>query len=369
MQTNSAKRGTIGPSPPTQKPAARAQPTLNQTQALRQARFSAHLKAMLEIAKTFKFNEYKIRTVNIDGQHWFVAQDICEAIGLKSTPAAVYRLPENEKLSVDIETGVRGTPARTVISWDGLMSLTDRSYKRWAKALQKWAKREILPAINQTAKEESTTDSGITEDEPKTPVPVATETFTNGIFTLEIAPYGDGFKVSGPSLAKALGFASASDMTRSIPEDEKGSGFFLTPGGIQKVSYVNESGFYRVVGQRQVARIKDPRIRTQAEQFQNWVFKEVIPTIRKTNGYAIKPEPHPAIDDRQAEPHPAINERQAEPYPAMDKAHAELELCKAAKGLVDDDFLQSKVRAVLNRALGTNTHEHEARSGFWAYGV
>lgn len=113
------------------------------------------------------------------------------------------------------------------------------------------------------------------------------ETFSNGEFELHVIPDGDTFKVAGPTLAKALAFRDAYAMIRNLPHDEKGSVLERTPGGDQVINFVTEAGFYHVIGQRQIGRIKDPQVRAQVERFQRWVHHEVLPSIRRTGGYTI----------------------------------------------------------------------------------
>ncbi|MDC4982300.1 BRO-N domain-containing protein [Acinetobacter baumannii] len=65
--------------------------------------------------------------------------------------------------------------------------------------------------------------------------------------------------------------------------DEKGLADCHTPtnGGNQKIKFVNEPNLYRIT-----FRSNKP----EAKQFQDWVFNEVLPTIRKTGKYeAPKP--------------------------------------------------------------------------------
>ena len=64
--------------------------------------------------------------------------------------------------------------------------------------------------------------------------------------------------------------------------DHKGVASFSTPtnGGIQNITFVNEPNLYRVIFRSNKA---------EARQFQDWVFNEVLPTIRKTGGYNTKP--------------------------------------------------------------------------------
>jgi prophage antirepressor-like protein len=110
--------------------------------------------------------------------------------------------------------------------------------------------------------------------------------FSNGQFQLEVAPHPiDGFRVQAPGLARALGFRDAYRMLETIPEEEKGYTLASTPGGDQNITYVTEAGFYRVLGQRQPSRIQDEMLRARVEAFQNWVYREVLPSIRATGGY------------------------------------------------------------------------------------
>lgn len=76
-------------------------------------------------------------------------------------------------------------------------------------------------------------------------------------------------------VAKALGYINTRD---AISKHCKGVAKRDTPtkSGNQQVSYIPESDVYRLV-----MRSKPP----QAEQFQDWVCDEVLPTIRKTGGY------------------------------------------------------------------------------------
>ena len=66
--------------------------------------------------------------------------------------------------------------------------------------------------------------------------------------------------------------------SNSFGLDEKGVQKFCTPsnGGNQELTFVNEPNLYRVIFRSN---------KTQAKQFQDWVFNEVLPSIRKTGKY------------------------------------------------------------------------------------
>lgn len=81
-------------------------------------------------------------------------------------------------------------------------------------------------------------------------------------------------------IAKALGYARPAD---AITDHCKGVAVLPTPtnGGIQQVKYIPESDVYRLV-----MRSKLP----VAEQFQDWVCEEILPSIRKTGWYIATKE-------------------------------------------------------------------------------
>lgn len=59
----------------------------------------------------------------------------------------------------------------------------------------------------------------------------------------------------------------------------------LTAGGIQQLTFINEPNLYKCIFQSR---------KKEAEQFQDWVTSEVLPSIRKTGGYiATKQEDTP----------------------------------------------------------------------------
>lgn len=125
--------------------------------------------------------------------------------------------------------------------------------------------------------------------------------FDNGEFELRIREDGDSFVVEAPGLARSLGFNEARDMLRNVPEEEKGSEIAPTAGGPQEMWHVKEPGFYRAIGQRQAARIKNESIREQVVRFQNWVYREVLPAIRRHGSYSL-PDARPEVADDPFKP-------------------------------------------------------------------
>jgi len=87
---------------------------------------------------------------------------------------------------------------------------------------------------------------------------------------------GETFFV-GNDVAKALGYSDARKAIRvHVDSDDRGVDEMATPGGIQKVVIINESGLYALVLSSKLP---------QAKVFKHWVTSEVLPQIRKTGGY------------------------------------------------------------------------------------
>lgn len=91
----------------------------------------------------------------------------------------------------------------------------------------------------------------------------------------------DGDPWFGASVVAAeLGYRMASDMTRRLDDDERGTRSVRTPGGIQNVTIISESGLYTaIMGSRLPG----------AVEFKRWVTREVLPTIRRTGSYSSAP--------------------------------------------------------------------------------
>ena len=90
-----------------------------------------------------------VRVVDINGEPWFVAADICAALELNNTSMAVAGLDDDERDVSSVDT--RGGPqSATVISESGLYSLVLRSRKPEAKQFKRWITHDVLPAIRKT---------------------------------------------------------------------------------------------------------------------------------------------------------------------------------------------------------------------------
>lgn len=103
-----------------------------------------------------------IRGININGEPWLVAVDVCKALDLGNVSRAISRLEEDEKNTLTISKGIPGNPTMAIISEPGFYSLVSVSRKPQAKAFKRWVNHEVLPAIRKTG-------SYSMMEQPKTP--------------------------------------------------------------------------------------------------------------------------------------------------------------------------------------------------------
>lgn len=89
----------------------------------------------------------QVRTLEIDGEPWFVAVDVCRALKIDRTQ--VRRLDSDEKGMRLIHT-LGGEQNMTIVNEPGLYSLVLSSRKPEAKAFKRWITHEVIPAIRKT---------------------------------------------------------------------------------------------------------------------------------------------------------------------------------------------------------------------------
>lgn len=87
----------------------------------------------------------EVRTLNIDGEPWFVASDVCKALDID--PTSTRRLDDDEKNTLRLTQGIPGNPNVTVVNEPGLYTLVLGSRKPEAKAFKRWITHEVIPSI------------------------------------------------------------------------------------------------------------------------------------------------------------------------------------------------------------------------------
>ena len=111
--------------------------------------------------------------------------------------------------------------------------------------------------------------------------------FTSDIFgEIRTCQVNNEIMFVGKDVAQALGYSDSNKAIRiHVDDEDKGGAVLSTPGGNQKVIFINESGLYSLILSSKLP---------QAKAFKRWVTSEVLPSIRKTGRYEL-PQQLPAL--------------------------------------------------------------------------
>lgn len=97
--------------------------------------------------KIFNYNQQQVRTVQIDGEPWFVLKDVCVVLGIADHKVAARRLEEDEVCQTPLTDSLGRMQETSVINESGLYNVILRSDKPEAKPFRKWVTSEVLPSI------------------------------------------------------------------------------------------------------------------------------------------------------------------------------------------------------------------------------
>lgn len=97
----------------------------------------------------FKYENNDVRTVEMNGEPWFVLKDVCKVLGIAKYRDVADRLDADERAPVRVDT-LGGAQEMTCINESGLYSVILRSDKPEAKPFRKWVTSEVLPSIRKS---------------------------------------------------------------------------------------------------------------------------------------------------------------------------------------------------------------------------
>lgn len=100
-----------------------------------------------------KFNTNAIRIVMKDDDPWFVAADVCAALGIGNVTNAVRSLDDDEATLYFIKGSFNNAIQErkvNIVNESGLYALIMKSNKPEARKFRKWVTSEVLPSIRKT---------------------------------------------------------------------------------------------------------------------------------------------------------------------------------------------------------------------------
>ena len=99
--------------------------------------------------QVFTYGGNEVRTVQKDGEPWFVLKDVSDILGLTDTNKISTRLDQDELTRIKFVSGGQSREM-LCINESGLYNVILRSDKPEAKPFRKWVTSEVLPSIRRT---------------------------------------------------------------------------------------------------------------------------------------------------------------------------------------------------------------------------
>lgn len=104
----------------------------------------------MEGIKIFERQEFgQVRVVDVDGEPWFVARDVAQALGYVDTTQAIRMHCEKSKDFRGVEMTATATPMK-IIPEEDVYALIFGSHLESAKKFRRWLCDEVLPSIRKT---------------------------------------------------------------------------------------------------------------------------------------------------------------------------------------------------------------------------
>ena len=94
----------------------------------------------------FNYQSNEVRTVEMNGEPWFVLKDVCNILNINNASDVYNRLDDDEKGIAQIDT-LGGRQKMSTVNESGLYHVILRSDKPEAAPFRKWVTSEVLPSI------------------------------------------------------------------------------------------------------------------------------------------------------------------------------------------------------------------------------
>lgn len=96
---------------------------------------------------SWNYESSEIRTIQKDGEPWFVLADVCKVLELSSPHKVADRLENDERNQIPVTDSLGRYQNTAIINESGLYTVILRSDKPQAKPFRKWVTSVVLPSI------------------------------------------------------------------------------------------------------------------------------------------------------------------------------------------------------------------------------
>lgn len=98
----------------------------------------------------FDYKGKQVRTIQKDGETWWVLKDVCAVLGISDVRRVAERLDVDEWSQTPVSDRLGRSQDTYIINESGLYNVILRSDKAEAKPFRKWVTGGVLPSIRKT---------------------------------------------------------------------------------------------------------------------------------------------------------------------------------------------------------------------------
>lgn len=98
----------------------------------------------------FDYKGKQVRTIQKDGETWWVLKDVCAVLGISDVRRVAERLDVDEWSQTPVSDRLGRSQDTYIINESGLYNVILRRDKAEAKPFRKWVTGEVLPSIRKT---------------------------------------------------------------------------------------------------------------------------------------------------------------------------------------------------------------------------
>lgn len=99
---------------------------------------------------SFIFNTQQVRTILIDGEPWFVLNDLCAVLGIANPSNVAERIDQLTLRKTEVENSRGQMRETTIVNEAGMYEVVIRANGDVARTFRRWITSEVLPAIRKT---------------------------------------------------------------------------------------------------------------------------------------------------------------------------------------------------------------------------
>jgi prophage antirepressor-like protein len=245
--------------------------------------------------------------IDIGGDTWFAAKDICKALKYANQRSALSRHVDPANVSHGDVPTAGGIQKVALLNQAGVNSLILGSKKQEANDLKQWIESTDFHMAITLDQDEAPSQSRASElllaSDPESrlgsrlqPNDSHPDSAEGSVQSIEVAPSGSRMSMpfegmgitvfldnndevwfSASEVCRVLGYVKTwNAVAQHVEPEDTIKRSVPTKGGVQSLSFVNEAGIYALIFGSQLP---------EAKRLKKWVFSEVLPSIRKTGSY------------------------------------------------------------------------------------